>query len=52
MTMPLNARTKAAMRRAFNSAVRTPRLHGTNICVERDGKVVGLNPYRISLRGL
>lgn len=55
MTRPLDPRTKginAAMRRAFKSAVRTARLHGTKIVVMRNGKIVHLNPHRISLRGL
>jgi hypothetical protein len=55
MTMRLDTRTKAinaAMRRAFKSAVRTARLHGTKIWLVRKGKTVGLNPHNISLRGL
>lgn len=55
MTKPLDARTKgmnAAMRRAFKSAVRAARRHGTRIVVQEKGKIIHLNPHRISLRGL
>ena len=55
MTERLDARTKAinaAMRRAFKLAVRTARHQGTRIWVAKNGKLVGLNPHSISLRGL
>lgn len=54
MTQRLDPRTKAmkaAMRRAFRTAVRTARIHGTKIWVMEKGKLVGLNPHRITLRG-
>lgn len=54
MTQRLDPPTKvtnSAMRRAFRTAVRTARIHGTKIWVMENGKLVGLNPHRITLRG-